>query len=113
MKGSVFIRSLFSVASLVQAADLAFSDKQFIEKAAAGNTAKIKLAQLAEQKSRDSKVKDFANRMITDHGKANNDLQPIAETAHVKTTAQLKSEAKATYNKLEKLGGAGLRSCLH
>jgi len=69
MKGSVFIRSLFSVASLVQAADLAFSDKQFIEKAAAGNTAKIKLAQLAEQKSRDSKVKDFGSRMITDHGK--------------------------------------------
>jgi len=32
-------------------------------------------------------------------------LQPIAETAHVKTSDQLKGEAKATYNKLEKLSG--------
>lgn len=43
--------------------------------------------------------------MITDHGKANHDLRPIAETAHVKVTDQLKGEAKSTYNKLEKLSG--------
>jgi len=105
MKKSVFILSLFSAASFVQAADLASSDKQFIEKVAAGNTAEVKLAQLAEQKSQDSKVKDFANRMITDHGKANNDLRPIAGTAQIKIPDQLKGEAKARYNKLEKLSG--------
>jgi putative membrane protein len=105
MKTSILVLSLLSAASLVKADTLTSSEKQFVEKAAAGNTAEIKLAQLAEKKSRDSKVKDFANRMITDHGKANNDLKPIADAAHLGMSDQLEGEAKATYIKLERLSG--------
>lgn len=105
MKTSILILSLLSAACVVEAGGLTTSEKQFVQKAAAGNTAEIKLAQLAEQKSQDSKVKDFANRMITDHGKANNDLKPIADAAYVGMPDQLKGEAKATYNVLEKLSG--------
>jgi predicted outer membrane protein len=52
-------------------------EKQFVEKAAAGNNGEIKLAELAARKCQDPQIKDFANRMTTDHGKANNDLKPI------------------------------------
>lgn len=105
MKTSILVLSLFSTAFLVKADNLTSSEKQFVEKAAAGNTAEVKLAQLAEQKTQDSKVKDFAKRMITDHGKANDDLKPIADADHVGMSDQLKGEAKATYNELEKLSG--------
>lgn len=93
MKISVLVLSLLSAASLVEAGNLTSSEKQFVEKAAAGNTAEIKLAELALRKSQDQKIKDFANRMIADHGKANNDLKPIADAAHVGMPDQLKGEA--------------------
>jgi putative membrane protein len=105
MKTSILVLSLLSAASLAKADTLTSSEKQFVEKAAAGNTAEIKLAQLAEKKSRNSKVKDFANRMITDHGKANNDLKPIADGTHLGMPDQLEGEAKATYIKLARLSG--------
>jgi putative membrane protein len=105
MKISVLVLSLLSSASLVEAGNLTSSEKQFVEKAAAGNTAEIKLAELALRKSQDQKIKDFANRMIADHGKANNDLKPIAEAANVKMPDQLKGEAMATYTELAKLSG--------
>ncbi len=97
---------LLSVVSIVQAASLTPAERQFVENAAAGNTAEIKLAQLAQQKAQDSQVKDFANRMITDHGKANDNLRPIAQAANVTMPDQLKGDAKATHNELQKLSGA-------
>jgi putative membrane protein len=96
---------LLSAASLVEAGNLTSSEKQFVEKAAAGITSEIKLAELALRKSQDQKIKDFANRMIADHGKANNDLKPIADAANVKMPDQLKGEAMATYTELAKLSG--------
>ena len=105
MKTSIFVLLLLSAASLAKADNLTTSEKQFVETAAAGNAAEIRLAQLAQQKSQDSKVRAFADRMISDHGKANNDLKPIADAAHVGMPNQLKGEAKAAYNKLEKLNG--------
>ena len=53
MKTSIFVLLLLSAASLVKADNLTTSEKQFVETAAAGNAAEIRLAQLAQQKSRD------------------------------------------------------------
>jgi putative membrane protein len=106
MKTSLFALAILLVGTAVQAESLSAPEKQFVEKASAGNSAEIKLAMLAQKKSQDSKVKDFANQMITDHGKANNDLKPIAEAANVKMSDQLKGEAKQSYDELAKLSGA-------
>ena len=50
-------------------ADLSKSDKSFIDKAASGGMAEVQAAQLAQQKSQDSKVKEFADKMVTDHNR--------------------------------------------
>jgi putative membrane protein len=106
MKTSFVALTLLSLAAIVHGQSLTPPEREFVQKAAAGNTAEVKLAQLAQQKSQDAKVKDFANLMITDHGKANNDLKPIADAANIKISDQLKGDAKVTYNELEKLSGS-------
>jgi putative membrane protein len=87
------------------AQNLSTSEKSFVEKAAKGNLAEVELAKLAQQKSSDSQVKDFAQQMITDHSKANDDLKRIADSAKVKWPDQLTGEPKALYDRLKKLSG--------
>ena len=94
--------SLLTALSLTKAADLTSSEKKFAQEAAAGNSAEVKLAQLAQQKTQDSKIKEFADRMIADHTKANDDLKTIAD---VTVPDHLTGAAKTAYDKLEKLSG--------
>jgi putative membrane protein len=84
---------------------LSKSEKSFVTEAAGGNLAEIKLGQLAAQKATDPKVKDFGNRMVNDHTKANNELKPIADAAGVKWPDHPPQDAQATYDKLSKLSG--------
>jgi putative membrane protein len=53
-------------------------DQYFIQKAAAGGAAEVDAAKLAQQKSSNSQVKEFAQTMIDDHTKANDQLKDIA-----------------------------------
>src|ERR1700751_546128 len=71
----------------------------FVTQAAGGNLAEIELGQLAAQKATDPKVKDFGNRMVNDHQKANNELKPIADANGVKWLDQPPQDAQATYEK--------------
>ena len=84
---------------------LSKSDTSFVTEAAGGNLAEIKLGELATQKGTDPKVKDFGNRMVNDHTKANNDLKPIADAGGVKWPDNPPQDAQATYDKLSKLSG--------
>ena len=53
----------------------ATSDQSFVTEAAAGGLAEVELGQLAAEKSSNPEVKKFAERMVTDHGKANDQLK--------------------------------------
>ncbi len=59
-------------------------DKTFVKKALEGNMAEIQMGQLALQKSNDDQVKQFAQRMVDDHGKMQDQLKPVAEQMGVK-----------------------------
>jgi putative membrane protein len=62
------------------AADLpAAHDQSIVNKAAQGGKAEVTLGQLASQKASNQKVKDFGKRMVTDHGKADQQLTGIAQ----------------------------------
>ena len=76
------------------------NDKQFVTMAAMSNHAEISAAQLALTKSTDATVQAFAQKMITDHTKAQDSLQLIAgqlglyapdslDAAHVQIAAML------------------------
>ena len=81
------------------------SDRKFVEKAASGGMAEVKLGQLAIEKGTSPTVKEFGKRMVDDHGKANDELKEIASKKNFALPTDLDSEAKATYDKLAKLSG--------
>lgn len=60
-------------------AAFAATSNDFVEKAAAGGIAEIEASRLALEKSQSADIKAFANMMITDHGKANDQLASIAK----------------------------------
>jgi putative membrane protein len=57
---------------------LSEKDKTFMKKAAKGGMMEVVMGQMAEQKGQSEDVKSFGKRMVTDHGKANDELKSIA-----------------------------------
>lgn len=55
------------------------TDEAFVENAARSNKAEIDLGNVAVTKATDSLVKTFAQKMITEHTMAQNELQDIAD----------------------------------
>jgi putative membrane protein len=55
------------------------TDRNFITKAAAGGRAEVELGQLAQGKASSGAVKQFGQRMVEDHGAANQELMQLAE----------------------------------
>ena len=98
--------TVFSTAGLL-AADLpAAHDQSFVNKAAQGGQAEVKLGQLAAQKASNQKVRDFGQRMVADHSKAGQQLTSIAQKKSITPPSTLTSEDEALYNRLNGMAGA-------
>ena len=87
------------------AGKLAPADSTFIRKAAEGGIAEVKLGQLAKDKASNQKVKDFGNRIVNDHGKANDELKELASKKGITLRDSLDAKHQATYDRLSKLSG--------
>lgn len=61
-----------------EGSSLSDKDKIFMKKAAKGGMMEVAMGQVAEQKAQSEDVKSFGKRMVTDHGKANDELKAIA-----------------------------------
>src|SRR4051812_29467724 len=81
------------------------ADASFIKKAATGGMAEVDLGQLASSKASDEKVKSFAQRMVTDHGKANDELKKLAASKQIELPSALDSKHEAAHARLNKLSG--------
>lgn len=81
------------------------SDEKFVMKAAEGGKAEVELGQLALQKASDEKVKQFAQRMVDDHTKANEQLQQVAQKENIALPTQIDPEAQRAKERLSKLSG--------
>ncbi|MET0779032.1 MAG: DUF4142 domain-containing protein [Pseudomonas mandelii] len=57
----------------------AATSNDFVDNAAAGGIAEIETSRLALEKSSSADIKEFANMMITDHSKANDELAALAK----------------------------------
>src|SRR3954468_10396471 len=82
------------------------SDQMFVMKAAKGGLAEVQLGQLAADKASSDEVKKFGQRMVTDHGKANDELKSLAQSKNITLPTDLDAKDKATHDRLSKLSGA-------
>src|SRR5690348_6596555 len=53
-------------------------EAKFMVNAANGGMTEVRLSQIAQQKSQNARVKDFADMMVRDHTQANNKLKALA-----------------------------------
>ncbi|PYV50927.1 MAG: DUF305 domain-containing protein [Acidobacteria bacterium] len=84
---------------------LAPADRQFIKKAAQGGLAEVELGKLATEKAASPEVKQFGQRMVDDHGKANDQLKQVASQKGITVPEKLNAKDAATKARLEKLSG--------
>ena len=82
------------------------ADQQFMAKAASGGKAEVELGRLASERGTSDPVKQFAQRMVTDHGKANEELTQLAQRKGIALPADLDAKHKQLIDRLAKLSGA-------
>jgi putative membrane protein len=84
------------------------ADRSFVTSAAEANLAEIDMGKMVGQKSADPAVKDFANRMVTDHTQASQKLASVAEMNGVELPTEASAAERNQKSELEKLSGAQL-----
>lgn len=87
------------------ASTLADADKEFVMKAAAGGMAEVSMGNLAVSQGSSADVKSFGTRMVSDHGKANDELAELATNKGLSLPAELDAEHKNKQDELSKKSG--------
>jgi len=80
-------------------------EKEFMANAARGGMLEVQLGNLATQKASSNDVKQFGERMATDHGQLGQKLQQLASNLNVTLPQDLKPEQQAVVSRFEKLTG--------
>lgn len=80
-------------------------DRQFIMDAAHGGMAEVQLGQLALEKSTDPNVKQFAQQMIQEHTRANQELMQLAAQKGVTPPTTPGPKYEAAMMRLQQLSG--------
>lgn len=83
------------------------SEKAFIMKAANGGMMEVETGKVAADKGGSDQVKDFGNRMVKDHSKADDQLKDVASKMGVTVPDKLDSMHQAKVDKLSGMSGAG------
>src|SRR3954466_4225605 len=81
------------------------ADQPFAKEAAVGGMAEVELGNLAKEKASSADVKQFGDRMATDHGKGNDELKQWAQQKKITLPAAMDAKHKATRDRLAKLSG--------
>ena len=82
------------------------ADRRFVEKAATDGMAEVQISQLAQQRTTNPKVKEFAMRIVKDHGTANTELMRLATAKGMAAPADAGREHKRDADRMAKLNGA-------
>jgi putative membrane protein len=81
------------------------TDQTFMKEAADGGLPEVELVQLAVEKSSNEQVKGFAQRMVEDHGEANENLKQLAARKGVNLPSEPSAKQKAKKERLSRLSG--------
>jgi len=78
----------------------------FLKKVAEGGMAEVQVSQLAATKASRADVKAFAEKLVADHTKANDEVKALAARKSIDLPTTLDARHKATHDKLAALSGA-------
>ena len=101
---------VLGLAATQSMAALSKADQTFAEKAAAGGLAEVSMGQLAQQNGSSDQVKQLGGQMVTDHTKANQELQQIAQNENVTLPTEPDSKDQAVQKRLGDLKGTAFDS---
>ena len=87
-------------------ATLTKDEQDLMTKAAQGGLAEVSLGQSAAQKATSPDVKAFAQKMVDEHSKANDQLKQVATTKGVTLPTDTDAEHKAVADKVNAQSGA-------
>lgn len=79
----------------------AMTPVQFADKVATSDRFEIETSQMALKKTKDEKLRDYANMMIEDHGKSTKQLTQIAGAKKIKPTPKLDAEQQKMMTELK------------
>jgi putative membrane protein len=82
------------------------SDAAFLKEAAMGGMLEVELGRIAMHNAGSTEVKHFAQHIVADHAKANEELKSLANAEGVKLPAQLDAEHARELKRMQKLSGA-------
>jgi len=80
-------------------------DYRFVKEAALGGMTEVRLGELAKQKGSSQAVRDFGQRMVADHSKANDELKQIAATKGAVLPTEISHRENSEIERFEKLSG--------
>jgi putative membrane protein len=98
--------SLAVAADKSEKGQLASKDYKFAVEAAQGGMAEVQLGELAKTKATNPQVKSFADKMVTDHNKANDELKQIVSRKGATLPTELPRKENSTLDSLQKATGA-------
>jgi putative membrane protein len=84
---------------------LAQVDMEFATKAAEGGLKEVRLGELAQQQAASEEVRQFGQRMVEDHGAANDQLMQIAQDKGIDLPQELSAEAQQLHDELAQKQG--------
>lgn len=87
----------------MKAADV---DQKFVSEAASGGLFEVEAGKIAAERASKQEVKDFAQSMIDDHGKANQELKQIATSKNFNVPTEMNKKHRQDLDKLSKYSGA-------
>jgi putative membrane protein len=87
------------------ATTLSSDDKDFITKAAAGSMAEVAEGREIMRKATSPDIRAYGQQMVTEHGKAFEELKQLAASKGVTIPAELDNEHKGKVDKLTKYAG--------
>lgn len=81
-------------------------DAEFAVEAASGGMMEVELGTLALTKASSAQVKQFAQMMVDDHTKANNELKDLAQRKNITLPATMADKHRRKYDNLNEKTGA-------
>jgi putative membrane protein len=81
-------------------------DQQFMIEAARGGIAEVEMGRMASQRAASEPVRQFGQRMVTEHGAANQELLQLAQRKGVTLPQEMDAMHRATMDRLATLSGA-------